>query len=131
MSHGKISYSSLQDVLQDELRTVPFLQRVGVLAMCQICPKCGEHMIQTYNNKHKWHWACNRRKNGVACKVNFSMKSGTLFSNSRLTFKFLLLIIWHFVHHLSQKQTKQHMDIGKNDLTIGVWCYRNRAVCNA
>ena len=55
MSHSKMSYSSLQDVLQDERRTIQSLQRVGVLAMCQICPKCGEQMTQTYNNKHKWH----------------------------------------------------------------------------
>ena len=130
-SDAYMSYACLMAIVQDRTRTVEFLQRVGVLAKFQTCRKCGEEMIRAYSNSHKWHWMRNRRKNGVPCKVNFSMKSGTFLDNACLSLPTFLVIFWHFVHCLSQKQAKKYLDIGHHNKTISTQYRHWREVCNA
>ena len=99
--NGFMSYSKLTDILNEQERTLNFLGSIGVLAPFQTCPKCGKSMKRTWNAKHKWHWVCNRRQGKTACKVNFSVRRGTYFTNKNLSFKMMILIIWHFVHRIS------------------------------
>ena len=129
-SDGFMSYASLVAIVNNDATTVNFLQAMGVLAKFQTCKKCGQEMKLEYGNKHNWRWVCNRRKNGIACKYNFTVRRGTMFENSHLSLSTFLLIIWHFVHHLSQQQAKKYLDFGRNDVTIGKYYLKCRTVCN-
>ena len=61
-----------------------------------------------------------KRVEGVKCnRGKFSIRQGTFFDNSNLTVQNILWIVWHFVHHLTEKQCKDYTNIGqKNDKTI-------------
>ena len=51
-------------------------------------------------------------------------RHGTWFGNSNLTEQNILWIVWHFVHHLSEKQCKEYTKIGANNDKIVVKYYR-------
>ena len=76
-------------------------------------------------------WNCNRRRDGVACKVNYSIKTVPIFANSKLRLQTFLSIFWHFVHRVSQKQARSFLDMDTKNNTIISNHYRQcRDICN-
>ena len=69
--------------------------------------------------------------NGIKCnKGKKSVRTGTIFGNSQLSIQEILQIIWHFVHHLSEKQCVQYTTLSsKNNTTIVKWYCFCREVC--
>ena len=126
---GHMTYSALMEILRDETKTMNLLGTTGCMAPFQTCENCGHKMKREYSPINKWRWVCNRRQGGNACKRAFSVKRGTFFENGKLSLAQNVLLIWHFVHHLSQEQCRQFVDFGQNKKTVTNHYSSCREVC--
>ena len=118
-----------------EIETIKFCQKHGLIAKSIVCENCNQ-VIQapTYEKRRNcWWWLCNRKPQGKKpCKsFAFSVKKGTFFHNAHLGIYQILWVVWHFVHNMTQNNTKQYMDLGgKNNMTICDWFSFCREVCD-
>ena len=65
-------------------------------------------------------------------KGKYSVRNGTFFDKSNLSIQNILWIVWHFVHHLSEKQCKEYTKIGQvTDKTIVKWYKKCRVVTHS
>ena len=63
-------------------------------------------------------------------KGKCSIRKGTVFDNRNLSTQQILLIFWHFVHHLTVVQCAQYTNISdKNNSTVCFWYKFCREVC--
>ena len=110
MSHDQLS--SLFRT-ENEFELVDLLHETGVIAKTHQCKYCGGAMhIKKQGNY--LYWICQRRVNGVKYnRGKISIRHGTWLDNSNLTVQNILWIVWHFVHHLSEKQCKENTHIGQ------------------
>ena len=129
---GILSYDSFMQLMNpdNDLPLMNLLTEIGVIADSNQCLLCGGQMKKSNYGAH-WVWLCNRRVNGVKCnKGKKSVRTGTIFGNSNLSVQEILQVIWHFVHHLSEKQCVEYTKISsKNNTTIVKWYRFCREVC--
>ena len=111
-------YQDVVDVILqcDELKTIQFCQKMGLIAKQQVCENCGTIIGNPWfeRSRNQWWWVCNKKPKGKPKCNNFkfSIKKGTFFDNTRLGIYQVLLLVWHFVRNMSIKQTQSFMDIG-------------------
>ena len=119
MSHDELA-SLLQP--ENELKLLTFLQESGIIAKSQQCKYCGS-MMKILQEDTYLYWICYRRVNGKKCnRGRYSVRKGTFFDHSKLSIPTILWIVWHYVHHLSEKQCREYTNIGqKNKKTIVHW----------
>jgi hypothetical protein len=100
---------------EKEEELLNFLVSVNLIAKERPCILCGGFMKRKKDGKH-FFWICNRRVNGVKCnKAKKSNRDGTIFDNSNLSTQTILTIIWHFVHHLDERQCANYTNISQKD----------------
>ena len=107
---GILSYDSFMQLMNpdNDLPLMNLLTEIGVIADSNQCLLCGGQMQKRKYGAH-WVWLCNRRVNVVKCnKGKKSVRTGTIFGNSNLSVQEILQVIWHFVHHLSEKQCVEY-----------------------
>ena len=77
-------------------------------------------------------YAIKKAKGKPKCNnFKLSIKEGTIFDNTRLGIYLVLLLVWHFVHNMSIKQTQSFMDIGgHNNNTVVDWFSFCHEVCD-
>ena len=67
---------------------IEHLQGLGVLPAAKDCPKCKQpfRLWQETNEADGCRWVCRQKdnKSGWKCKVELSVRSGTIFENSKL-----------------------------------------------
>ena len=99
-----------------------FLVQVDLIAENRPCLYCGGNMRRTKDGKH-YFWKCTRRVNGIKCnRGKKSIRNGTIFDNSNLSTQTNLTIIWHFVHHLDERQCANYTNISqKCNKTVIKW----------
>ena len=129
---GKLSYDQFRALLQpeNEEELIQLLTDVGLLSKDRQCVYCGGMMRKKKDGRH-WFWICTRRVNGLKCnRGKKSIRDGTIFDNSNLSTQTILTIIWHFVHHLNEKQCAQYTNIShKSNHTVIKWYKFCRQVC--
>ena len=108
------------------------LQETGVIGSSQQCKYCGCNMRISKQDKYVY-WICQCRVDGIKCnRGKFSVHQGTFFDNSHLTVQNILWIVWHFVHHLNEKQCREYTSIGqKNKTTVVGWYRKCRQITNS
>ena len=112
-----LSYDQFQQLMskEKEEELLNFLVSVNLIAKERPCILCGGFMKRKKDGKH-FFWICNRRLNGVKCnKAKKSIRDGTIFDNSNLSTQTILTIIWHFVHHLDERQCANYTNISQKD----------------
>ena len=90
-------------------------------------------MRRWYDKSMKqWAWICTKSNNGVKCKSGkFSIRKGTMFSNTNFSIQQQLWMVWHFVHGLSQAQCRSYMSIGQHNLeAVSRWYGVCRDICD-
>ena len=90
-------------------------------------------LLNAYKPQEKYlNWVCQHRVDGVKCnRGEISIQLGTFFDNTRLSVQNILWIVWHFVHHLTEKQCKQHTSISQNNgKTVVKWHGQCRTIAN-
>ena len=127
MSHEDL-LSIIDPAKEDQL--ISMLQQCGVVSACQQCKFCGGNM-RIVKDKTSFFWICTKRVDGVKCnRGKFSIFDGTFLSNKKLSLRNIMLMVWHFVHHLNEQQCKQYMSISEdNDKTIVKWYRLLREIC--
>ena len=74
---------------------------MGVIAQSQKYKYCGAKKA-VWKTRKQVVLGCNRRVNGRKCnRRKFSIRHGTFLGKSHLPIQAILLIVWHFVHHLT------------------------------
>ena len=128
-----MSYDQLLELLskEKEIQLIDFLSQIGVIASKQQCEFCGGDM-RKMKQGNTWYWICTRRVNGVKCnRGKFSIRNGTLFDNSKLSIQTTLMILWNFLHLLTEQQCKDFCNIGHRTNNTVVDYYGDfRDVCN-
>ena len=121
---GHISYEQFQSLMSvdHEEELLDFLVQYNLIAADRVCLLCGGMMRKKKDGKH-YFWICTRRVNGVKCnKGKKSIRDGTIFDSSNLSTQTILTIIWHFVHHLDERQCANYTNISqKNNTSIVKW----------
>ena len=129
---GGLSYDTFMDLMDPDngIQLLNLLTQIGVIAKENTCLLCGGGM-RKMKDGHQWFWICTRRVNGVKCnKGRKSIRTGTFLGGSHLGIQDILKIIWHFVHHLSEKQCVEYTKLSsKNNHTIVKWYRFCREVC--
>ena len=133
LSTDTMSYDQLRALLADdkEEELLLYLQETGTIASQQQCEFCGAKMRMSKQIR-TWYWICTRRVNGVKCnKGKFSVRQGTLFDNSKFSIQTIMLILWNFLHRLSEQQCKDFTNIGNKNNQVVVDYYGDfRRICN-
>ena len=121
---GHFSYEKFQKLVskEEEESMLDFLVQVDLIAENRPCLYCGGNMRRTKDGKH-YFWKCTRRVNGIKCnRGKKSIRDGTIFDNSNLSTQTILTIIWHFVHHLDERQCANYTNISqKCNNTVIKW----------
>ena len=129
---GVLSYDQFRALLEteNEPQLIELLVTTGLIAEHRPCIYCGGMMRKKKDGKHMF-WICTRSVNGIKCnRGKKSIRDGTIFDNSNLSTQTILTIIWHFVHHLNEKQCAEYTNISqKNNTTIIKWYKFCRDVC--
>ena len=118
-----LSYDRLQHLLHadNEVELIDFLTQLSIFPSQKQCVLCGGGMRRKKDGKH-WFWICTRRVDGVKCnKGKCSIRTGTIFDNRNLSIQEILLVFWHYIHHLTVLQCTQFTNITqRNNTTV---CY--------
>ena len=121
---GHISYEQFQSLMSvdHEEELLDFLVQYNLIAADRVCLLCGGMMRKKKDGKH-YFWICTRRVNGVKCnKGKKSIRDSNIFDSSNLSTQTILTIIWHFVHHLDERQCANYTNISqKNNTSIVKW----------
>ena len=129
---GVLSYDEFCELMKpdNDVQLIDLLTQIGVFPACNTCLLCGGEMRKIKEGDH-WFWICRRRVNGVKCqKKKKSIRTDTILGNSHLSVQCILQIIWHFVHHLSEKQCTEYTKISsRNNTTVVKWYGFCRDVC--
>ena len=132
LNTGVLSYDDFNNLMQPEndVQLINLLSEIGVIADHYKCLLCGGDMNKVKDEGH-WFWICRRRVNGVKCqRKKKSIRTGTIFEHSKLSTQDILKIVWHFVHHLSEKQCVDYTKLSsKNNTTVVKWYRFCREIC--
>jgi len=92
----------------DEGFAMHFLKDVGLLRSKVHCDTCGRDMTSAEPSiPEGFRWRCRRKVAGVKCSK--SIKAGTWFQQSNLTFRKVLLITYDIVHRETAPLPKKNM----------------------
>ena len=129
-----VSWTQLQHLLHpdEEDALYQFLTDQGLIAVYQQCEFCGSTMNKVREGG-RLLWMCRRMMRGSKCnRGKKSVKTGTIFADSKLTVQQIVSIFYHFVHRLSETQCAQYVCISsKSPKTLVKWYKMCREVCNA
>ena len=132
LNTGILSYDQLMNLMNpdNDIPLMNLLTEIGVISTDNQCLLCGGPMRKVKEGPH-WFWICTRRVNGVKCnKGKKSVRTGTFLGNSHLSIQDILQVVWHFVHHLSEKQCLSYTKLSsKGNNTIVKWYRVCRDVC--
>ena len=127
-----LSYDRLQHLLHadNEVELIDFLTQLSIFPSQKQCVLCGGGMRRKKDGKH-WFWICTRRVDGVKCnKGKRSIRTGTIFDNRNLSIQEILLVFWHYIHHLTVLQCAQFTNITqRNNTTVCYWYKVCREIC--
>ena len=100
---------------------IEFLKDVGLLRGKVQCNKCGRDMKWSAepSSRDRFRWRCRRMVAGVQCSSSMSIKNGSWFQQSNLTFREILLLTYDIVrrepaHHITD-------EYGFSSRTIADW----------
>ena len=131
-NNGHMSYDEFRALLQydNDANLITFLMEHGLISKQRPCMLCGGNM-RTKKDGNQWFWICTRRVNGVKCnRGKKSIRHGTIFENSKLSIQTILTLMWHYVHHMSEKQCAEYTNISdKNNTSVVKWYKFCRQVC--
>jgi len=100
---------------------IQFMKESGLLRSKVQCKTCGQDMTWSAdsNRAEGFRWRCERRVAGNMCNQSVSIKRGSWFQHSNLTFQEILLITYDIVcrqqaHHIQ-------MEYGFSAHTVPDW----------
>jgi len=98
-----------------------FLKDVGLLRSKVQCDTCGRDMTWSAEPSipEGFRWRCRRKVAGVKCSKSKSIKAGTWFQQSNLTFREVLLITYDIVRRETARFTKEEYSLSSN--TVADW----------
>ena len=118
-------------VLSSVATTVNFLREYRLLASNRSCTKCGTQMneMNEFKQPEGKIWRCP----DTDCRAKLSIRNNSFFSDSKLSLKNILILVWCWVHRTTQKfameQTSLPIDPDSGSKTAIDWYQFCRDVC--
>jgi len=105
----------------DDALALEFLKDVGLLRNKVQCKTCGQDMTWSAEPSipERFRWRCRRKVAGVKCSSSRSIKNGSWFQQSNLTFREILLLTYDIVRREPAHQIKEEYGLSPN--TIANW----------
>jgi len=97
---GAANRCFLMYLFSEESIAIQFLKDTGLLRSKMLCNTCGRDMTWSLapSVPEGFRWRCQRRVDGVRCNQSASIKQGSWFHQSNLTFHEIMLITYDIVH---------------------------------
>jgi hypothetical protein len=103
---------------------IQFLKDVGLLRRKVQCNKCDKDMTWcTSGDKNGYRWRCRKKVGGTMCNTSRSIRYGSWFTRSNITFKEVRYITYNILRHDRANQIKHEHSFGKQTVTDwGMFC---------
>jgi len=109
----------------DQTMAIKFLQDVGLLRSKVQCNTCGCDMVWSAdpNIREGFRWQCRRKVGGAKCSESRSIKHGSWFHLSNLTFQEILFLTYDIVRREPAHQIQNEHRFGTHTVTdCGMFC---------
>jgi hypothetical protein len=103
---------------------IQFLKDVGLLRRKVQCNKCDRDMTWCVSgDKNGYRWRCRKKFGGTMCNSSRSIRYGSCFTRSNLTFKEVMYIMSDILCRDRANQIQQEHSFGKQTVTDwGTFC---------
>jgi hypothetical protein len=111
--NGTVNKLFLMYLFLDFRIAIQFLKDTGLIRSHMTCNTCGHDMTWCVlaQGKDGFRWRC-RRRAATVCSTSRSIKYGSWFHHSSLTFQEVLFLTYDIVHHVPTIRIQQEYGLG-------------------
>ena len=124
-NNSVVGINDLFDLCRDSDELRIFLLKSGLLSdRSGVCDICGKGNVNLTKKEGSFYWKCGAR----ACRKTISLRKGSFFENSKLSFESILCLIYCWIYECSHRFITAARIVSTNK-TIVDWKNFCRDVC--
>jgi hypothetical protein len=118
----------LPELLSSTEQSVSWCRQLGLIQQQMACNICGNQMTGArHKGADELIWTCTKRLSGHRHFKRVSIREGTLFSNSKLALRDIILLIYEWSRSTKPVDAAFELALGEN--TVNRWYELCRKVC--